>query len=117
MTQPLRFSESDLSETENDTSVNIPPKKSRKTLKWNLIGTFPNKESAEQQLKPAKKWTFDRRYESSDNVVLEYLCRQSRTCSSKRKIVLNTANLNAAIFGTGDDHDHDEKPRRGKLLS
>lgn len=111
-TQPLRFSESDDSDDTTETE-NVPPKRSRKTFKWDLIDTFPNKENAEQQLKTEGKWTFDRRYESSDNIVLQYLCRQSRTCSSRRKVVLNATNLTAAILGTGDNHDHDEKPHRG----
>jgi hypothetical protein len=114
ISRTLNFSSSEESSEDSDGPATVPQKRNRKTLNWSFMNTVASKQLAENILKEDQKWVVNKTYKSDQGVIIQYLCRQSDICSSRRKIVLHDKSLEASIYGTGDNHDHGEKSHRGK---
>jgi len=61
--------------------------KRRKILSWKTVSTFENLELAKEFIATKKEYRYFKTYDTGKNQIRNYTCRQSKSCSSKWRLV------------------------------
>ncbi|OXA54574.1 hypothetical protein Fcan01_11709 [Folsomia candida] len=110
--QVLRFESGD-SDSDSNSENETNPRKKRKICEWELHQEFNSKLEAQNFLKEQKEWKYLNQYSTEKEEILKYVCRVSKACSSKSRIILPKDSLKASVEKTIANHDHEPKPFRG----
>lgn len=102
----------DTSSSESD-GENVVTKKSRKIMDWENVVDFNSMEEARKYIFEMGGWVYKNTYQTKEGIMVAFVCKQSRSCSSKWRINHPSNSTVMYVEKTIGEHDHVPKKGRG----
>jgi len=96
--------------SDDDTPV---PRKRRKVHDWIKVSTLESLSIAKDFIATQTDFRYFKTYQTESSEIRNYMCRQSKSCSSKWRLVCCNKTLTVEVQKTDANHDHTVRLTRG----